>query len=399
MTDQDVTPLGQVDYRNDVRLFGIRRADRRYHMLVIGRTGTGKSTFLANVIRSDLEKGEGVALLDPHGDLAEQVRRFVPPSRANDLLVFDPADPANNLTFNPLHVIDRSQRHLVVSELIAVFQQMYEKSWGPRLEYLLRATLLTLTARPGYTLLDALRILKDSDFRAEVVKNLDDEILKAFWVEEFGRYSKSYRTEAIAPIQNKLGEFLINPVLRRVFDDPTGNIQLRPIMDEGKILIVNLSVGRLGRDVARLLGASLMGKLALAALSRADQKPEDRRDFYTYVDEFPMFATSSIDTILSESRKYRLNLIVAMQYLEQLESKFVAATLGNVGNLVVFRVGVKDAAVLERELSPSFSREDLVNVPYHHAFIRMMIDNVPKKPFSARILKPREEFDLELSPE
>lgn len=386
MNHDDVTLLGQIDYRNDKRLFGIKRGDRRYHMLLIGRTGAGKSTFLAQLIRQDVANGEGLAVLDPHGDLANAARESIPPARAHDVILFDPADPANALTFNPLHVQNFDQRHLVVSELMTIFQQIWEKSWGPRLEYILRVTLLTLTSRPGYTLLDALRMLNDAEFRAGVVAGLQDEILKAFWSDEFGRYSKSHRTEAIAPIQNKLGEFLINPILRRVFDHPEGSIQLRSIMDEGKVLIVNLSVGRLGRDVSRLLGASLLGKLALAALSRADQPANERRDFYAYVDEFPLFATSSVDTILSEARKYGLALVVALQYLDALEPKLVAAILGNVGNLLVFRVGVKDAVVLEKELTPAFSRDDLVNVPHHHMYVRLMIDHKPARPFSGRLV-------------
>jgi hypothetical protein len=247
---------------------------------------------------------------------------------------------------------------------------------------------LTLTERPGHTLLDALRVLNDQGFRSSVVDKVEDPILKRFWTEEFGKYSKSYRTEAIAPIQNRLGEFLINPVLQRVFDHPEGDIRPRTIMDQGQVFVANLSVGRLGRDVAKLLGATLLGKFALAALSRSDQEPDDRRDFYMYVDEFPLFATASIDTILSEARKYRLNMVLAMQYLDQVDSKLLGAVLGNVGNLVVFRVGAKDAPMLEREFSPVFSRDDLVSLPHYHAYVRMVIDGKPAKPFSARLLDP-----------
>ena len=382
-----ITPFAQVDFRDDNRVFGIKRNDRRYHFLTIGRTGTGKSTLLANLIKGDLQYGEGVAVLDPHGDLAATARRLLPRWR-KDVIVFDPGSPDNRLTFNPLHVSRPDQRHLVVSELMTVFQHIWQKAWGVRLEYILRIVLLTLTEKPGHTLLDALRILNDSEFRASVLTEVEDPILKAFWTEEFGKYSKSYRTEAIAPIQNKLGEFLINPVLKKVFDHPEGNIDPRAIMDKGQVFIADLSVGRLGRDVAMLLGATLIGKFALAALSRSDQAPDDRRDFYFYIDEFPMFATASIETILSEARKYRLALIMAMQYLDQLDTKLLGAVLGNVGNLVTFRVGAKDAPFLAREFAPVFSSDDLMNLPHYHIYVRMTIDGKPAKPFSARVLDP-----------
>jgi hypothetical protein len=380
-----ITPIGRVDWRDDHRVFGLKRKDRRYHLLTIGRTGTGKSTLMGNMIRSDLEKNEGVAVFDPHGDLADGARASMPAWR-QDAVFFSPGLPGNTLTFNPLHVPRPEQRHLVVSELITVFQHIWDKAWGPRLEYILKIVLLSLTERPGYTLLDALRMLNDAEFRNSVVDQLEDPILIDFWKQEFTQYSKSHRSEALAPIQNKLGEFAINPVLRQVVDHPTGTINPREIMDEGKVFIADLSVGRIGRDVSMLLGATLVGKFALAALSRTDQAPNDRRDFYCYIDEFPMFATESIDTMLSEARKYRLNLILAMQYLEQIDTKLLGSVLGNVGNLVVFRVGVKDAKVLAGEFVPKFLPEDLVTLPYYHAYIRMMIDSKPAKPFSAEML-------------
>lgn len=384
---ETITPFGRVTWREDHRVFGIKRSDRRYHFLTIGRTGTGKSTLLATLIKADLEVGEGVAVLDPHGDLAKTAEQLVPSWR-NDVIIFDPSQPECP-TFNPLHVPRRDQRHLVVSELITVFEHIWDRAWGPRLEYILRIVLLTLTERPGFTLIDALRILNDSEFRSTVVAQIEDPILKNFWTEEFNKYSKSYRTEAIAPIQNKLGEFLINPVLRRVFEDPIGQVSPRNIMDQGKVFIANLSVGKIGRDVAMLLGATLIGKFGLAALSRSDQEPDDRRDFYFYVDEFAMFATASIDTILSQARKYRLCVILAMQYLEQLDSGLLASVLGNVGNLVTFRVGARDAQILAREFQPKFSSDDLMSLPYYHMYVRMMIDAKPARPFSAQILDTR----------
>lgn len=384
---ETITPFAKVVFRNDERAFGIKRNDRRFHFLTIGRTGTGKSTLLLNLIRADLERGEGCAILDPHGDLAESVCRAAPSWR-DDIIMFDPANPENVWTFNPLHVARPEQRNLMVSELLTVFQHIWERAWGPRMEHILRIVLLTLTEKPGYTLLDALRLLNDSSFRSSVVDGLADPILKDFWHNEFSQFSRSYRTEAIAPIQNKLGEFAVNPVLRRIFGEPEGNINPRAIMDGGHVFIANLSVGRLGRDVAMLLGATLIGKFALAALSRSDQPPEDRRDFYFYIDEFPMFTTASIETILSETRKYGLALILAMQYLDQLSPALLGSVLGNVGTLVVFRVGAKDASILAREFAPVFSAEDVINLPHYHVYVRMIIDGKPAKPFSARVLDP-----------
>lgn len=383
----DVTPFAKADFRDDDRVFGIKRNDRRYHLLTIGRTGTGKSTLLSNLIQADLDHGEGLGLIDPHGDLAATVLERMPDWRP-DVLIFEPGSPDNDLTFNPLHVPRPDQRHLIVSELMTIFQTIWSRSWGSRLEYILRVVFLTLTERPGYTLLDALRILNDKDFRADIVEQIQEPILKRFWTQEFAQYSKGYRTEAIAPIQSKLGEFLINPVLKKVFEHPEGNINPREIMDKGQVFIADLSVGRVGRDVAMLLGATLLGKFGLAALSRSDQAPATRRPFYLYVDELPLFATSSIETILSESRKYGLAMTMAVQYLEALDPKLLAAVLGNVGNLVVFRVGAKDATILEREFIPTFNRDDLISLPYHHVYVRMMVDGKPAMPFSAKILNP-----------
>lgn len=382
-----IAPFARVDFRNDRRVFGIRDDDRRFHCLTIGRTGTGKSTLFSHLIRGDIEFGKGVGVIDPHGDLADTAKRSLPRWR-RDAIVFEPGRPNNNLTFNPLHVPQPEQRHLVVSELITIFHHIWRKAWGLRLEHLLRIILLTLTERPGHTLLDALRMVNEAEFRASIVSRIEDPLLKSFWTEEFPQYSKSYRTEALAPIQNKLGELVINPVLRRVLDHPTGDINPREIMDRERVFIANLSVGKLGRDVSMLLGAMLLGKFALAALSRSDQSPDRRRLFHLYVDEMPMFATASIETILSEVRKYGLALTMAMQFCEQLEPRLLGAVFGNVGNVIAFRVGAKDAGILTREFAPVFSAEDLMNLPHHHIYVRMMLDGRPAKPFSAKVLDP-----------
>lgn len=387
MHHEPVTPIGLVDFREDHRVFGIKHDDRRFHMAIIGKTGTGKSTMLETMIRSDLERSEGFALLDPHGDLAASIRSKVPPWLRRRVVYFDPADPQNQVTFNPLQAYSPSQRHLVVADLLAIFNRMFEKSWGPRLEYILRNVLMALTERPGHSLIDAMRMLTDKDFRKSIVGGLEDEVVRVFWTEEFEGYTKAYRTEAIAPIQNKLGAFLTNPLLRRVFAEPSGIIQPRRMMDSGAILIADLSVGKLGRDASALLGAMLVGKFGLEALSRADLPIEQRRDFYLYVDEFPTIATSSFATILAEARKFRLSLILVMQYLDQLDPKLIGALFGNVGSVVVFRLGMKDASVLERELFPVFSKEDLVGLPHYRAYVRLMIDSRPGRPFSGSVIK------------
>lgn len=387
MHSERITPIGKVDHRDDEHVFGIRHDDRRFHMALIGRTGTGKSTMMTTMLAADAESCEGFALLDPHGDLAETALSLIPTWREKQTLYFDPADSANRITFNPLWVPSPDQRHLVVADLIAIFNRIWERSWGPRLEYILRNVLMALTERPGYTLVDALQLLNDKDYRKSVVARIEDDIVRGFWEREFEKYTASYRTEAIAPIQNKLGEFLVNPVLRRVFSDSNGVIRPRELMDSGGVLIADLSVGKLGRDASTLLGAMLVGKLGLAALSRADTPIEERRDFYLYVDEFPSFATSSFATILAEARKYRLALVVAMQYFDQLDPKLAGALLGNVGNLAIFRVGVKDASLLEKELRPIFSADDLVAQPYYRVYMRLVIDGHPARPFSATVVR------------
>lgn len=388
MNDEDVTILGELDFREDHRRFGIKRADRRFHLAVIGRTGTGKSTLIGGMMRADAQAGDGFALMDPHGDLAAEVRDALPPHRRCDLIYLDAANPDDRVTFNPLELHERGQRHLLVADLISIFERIWRRSWGPRLEYILRNVLMALTERPGYTLLDTLRLLTEKDFRHDVVNGLADDVVKRFWVEEFEKYSRAYRTEAIAPIQNKLGEFLVNPVLRRLFSAPESSFDVRQLIDSGGILIADLSIGRLGRDATSLLGALLIGKIGLAALSRADTPMEQRRDFYLYVDEFPIFATSTFETILAEARKYRLSLTLAMQYFDQLDDKLTAAVLGNAGNIVAFRVGVKDAAILEKEFHPVFDRNDLVAVKHLHAYVKLTINGAPARPFSALIRRP-----------
>lgn len=387
-TTEDVTPFAMTNFRNLRRKFGIKEDDRRRHMYLIGKTGMGKSTTIENMIIDDIRKGKGVALIDPLGDLVEKVIEFIPRYRVNDVVYFNPSDLNYPIAFNVLESIDPTHHHLVTSGLIAVFKKIWVDSWGPRLEYVLRNTILALLEYPGSTLLGVTRLLVDKNFRRKVVSRLTDPIVKAFWVDEYSAYSNQFRTEAISPIQNKVGQFLSSSVIRNIVGQPKSTIDMREIMDNGKILLMNLAKGRIGEDNSSLLGAMMVTKIQLAAMSRVDIPEEQRRDFYVYVDEFQNFATESFATILSEARKYRLNLIVAHQYIEQLDEKVQAAVFGNVGTIVCFRVGAADAEFLVKEFEPIFSETDLVNLTKFEVYLKLMIDGVSSDPFSALTLPP-----------
>jgi type IV secretory pathway TraG/TraD family ATPase VirD4 len=386
--EEKITYFAKTNFRNEHRRFGIRKKDRRYHMYLVGKTGMGKSTVISNMIFSDLKEKEGLCLLDPHGDLVEKVLEFSHNYRKEDLIYFNPQDGNKTLGFNPLEVTDPSEARLVVSALISVFKKIWFDSWGPRMEYILRNALLTLVEFPNSTLLNLQQLLSDGRFRKIMTDRVKDEQLKNFWVNEFDRYSERFRQEAVAPIQNKIGQFLSNEVLRRVISQPKSRFDFRKMMDEGKILLVNLSKGKIGEDSASLLGAMLIAKIGLAALSRQDIPEEERKDFYLYVDEFQSFATSSFVDILSESRKYRLNLVLSNQYLGQIEEKIRMAILGNVGTLVSFRVGAEDARYLAQEFYPVFSQDHLVNLPAYNIYLKLMIDGKTSQPFSAETLPP-----------
>lgn len=378
--DDAITYFAETNFRNERKPFGIRRRDRRSHMHILGRTGMGKSTLLDTLMASDIEAGNGFALLDPHGDLAATVRDRARELRPADLIDFDPAE--RPLPYNPLAVADPARRYLVASSLISAFRKVWSEFWGPRMEHILRHALMTLAEFPGATLLDLPRLLTDAPFRRTVVARITDDQVRTFWQNEFERYAVNFRGEAVAPILNKIGAFLASPEVRAVVGSRERGLDLRAVMDEGKILVANLAKGKLGEDASALLGALLVSGFEAATLGRVDVPEDERRDFYLYLDEVQNFATLSLAGMLQEARKYRLGLVMAHQYLEQLDERLQVAILGNVGTLVAFRVGVRDAKVLADEFFPEFSIEDLVGLPRYHVYLRLMIDGVVSRGFS-----------------
>lgn len=388
---QDIAVFAQTTFRNEFKKFGIKTDDRRRHMYLVGKTGMGKSTVLENMIVDDIRAGYGVAVVDPHGDLAEKIIEYIPTNRINDVVYFNPSDINFPIAFNVVEQVEPHLRHLVASGLIGVFQKLWADSWGPRLEYILRNAVLAILDFPGSTLLGVVRMLSDKNYRKRVVANIKDPVVKAFWEKEFTGYADKFAAEAVSPIQNKVGQFLSSSLMRNVIGQVRSSINIRDIMDNGKILIMNLSKGRIGEDNSALLGAMMITKIQLAAMSRVDVPEKERRDFYLYIDEFQNFSTDSFANILSEARKYRLNLILAHQYIEQLSEKVKPAVFGNVGTMVVFRVGALDAEELVKEFTPTFTEEDIVNLPKYEMYLKLMIDGLASSPFSAKGLPPLAE--------
>lgn len=379
----DITYFAITNHREPYRKFGIRQADLRSHMYVIGKTGTGKSTLLKAMVTQDIRAGRGLALLDPHGDLVEEVLRLVPQERLADVLYLD--TPAANWTFNPLSGVERGQEPLAAAELIEAFKKIWHEDWGPRLEHLLRNVLLTLFEVPGATLADANRLFNDKDYRAEAARTVTNAAVREFWVKEFTGYSLAFRAVIVAPLQNKLGALLTDPRMNAIITAETTSFDLQAVMNQGKVLVVNLSRGKIGEGPAQVLGALLAARIGLSGLARADRVEDERRDFHVYLDEFQMFATLSLASMLAELRKYRVSLILAHQYLAQLDPQVQAAVLGNVGTMVSFRVSAIDAAVLAKELD-TFEPQDLVHLPNHDICLRLMIDGEVSRAFSATTL-------------
>jgi len=388
----DITIFAKTNFRGQERTFGIKRLDRRQHTYVIGKSGTGKTVLLKNMALQDINAGKGVCIVDPHGEFVEEVVDRIPSHRVNDVVYFNPADTEYPVGFNVLQVPDVKYKHLIASDLMGIFTKMWANVWSARMEHILNNCILALVETPGTTLLGVNRILVDKDYRQKIIDNVKDPVVKSFWVNEYAGWRDQFRNEAIAPIQNKVGQFLSTSLIRNIVGQSKGTIDIPEIMNTNKILLVNVSKGRIGEDNSGLLGAMLITKIQLAAMERIRIPEDERKDFYLYVDEFQNFATDSFAGVLSEARKYRLNLIIAHQYIGQLITDVTTmvrdSVFGNVGTMIAFRVGAADAEFLEKEFFPEFSLRDLVNLDNYNVYLKMMIDGVSSRPFSAITLPP-----------
>ena len=383
----DISYFARTLFRNQAQVFGIKQADRLSHMYIIGKTGTGKSTMLETIAARDLEAGRGFAFIDPHGDVVERLFRHLPDHRRSEVIYLDVPDPSQPYGYNPLRHVRADKVALAASGLLETFKKLWDDAWGVRMEHIFRNALLALLEREGSILPDILRMLTDPSFRKASARDLKNDQVRTFWLSEFERYSPRFRADAIAPIQNKVGAFLADPTLHRILTAPKDDLRFRRIMDEGCAILVNLAKGRIGEDSSTLLGALLVTTIGLAAFTRADEPQERRRPFFLYIDEFQSFTTLSVATMASELRKYGVGLILANQHLHQLEPDIRSAVLGNAGTLISFRVGSEDAAFLAREFQPKFETIDLLNLPNHHIYLKLMIDGAPSQPFSATSLR------------
>lgn len=380
----DITFFARTNHREPRRAFGIMQTDRRSHMFVLGKTGTGKSTLLKTMVLQDIAAGRGLALLDPHGDLTTEVLDKVPNHRRGDVIHLD--TPAGNWTFNPLSHVVAGQEALAVAELIEVFKKIWTEEWGPRLEHVFRNVLFTLLETPGSTLSDIQPLLTSRKYREAVASELLNTEVRDFWLTEYAAYSPAFRAVVIAPLQNKLGALLTDPRMRAIIGARQTSFDLARAMDQGSVLLVNLSRGRIGEGPAQLLGGLLAARIGLAGLARADRPQAQRRDFCLYLDEFHMFATESFCSMLSELRKYRVGLVLANQYLGQLPTTIRDAVVGNVGTMVCFRLSADDAQYVAREFSPTFEARDFICLPNYNILMRMMIGGEVSRPFSAETI-------------
>ena len=390
---ENLTILGESVFQGQRLRFGIRPDDRRRHIYVIGKTGMGKSTILENMIESDIRGGKGVAVIDPHGDLIEACLRFIPKNRTNDVVLFEPSDREYAVSFNMFEVQNPEQKPLIASGMMSIFTKMWPEAFSGRMEYILRNTLIALLDNEGTTMLGILRMFADDAYRKKIVANCTEPVVKTFWDVEYPSWSDKYRTEAVAAIQNKIGQLLTTPIIRNIVGQVKSTLDIRHAMDTGKIVLVNLSKGKIGEDTSAFLGSMLVTKFQIDAMSRADVPESERRDFYLYVDEFQNFATKSFATILSEARKYRLALTIAHQYVGQLtlqggDTALRDAVFGNVGSMVSFQVGSDDAEDISMQFEEMVSVKDILSLPKYHAYFRLMIDGIPSKPFSVSTLPP-----------
>ena len=391
--NSEINFFAETTFRNQKKKFGIKTDDRRRHVYAVGKTGMGKTEMLKNMAIQDIQEGKGIGFIDPHGEAAESLLDFIPPERINDVIYFNPADMGYPIAFNVMEKVDIGYRHLVAGGLMGVFKKIWPDVWSARMEYILNNCILALLEYPGATLLGINRMLADIEYRKKVIEKVTDPVIKAFWVQEFARYTQRYEIEATAAIQNKVGQFISVPLIRNIIGQVGTSINMRDVMDGKKILIANLSKGKVGEDNSRLLGALLITKLQLAAMSRVDIAEEKRNDFFLYVDEFQNFATESFVNVLSEARKYRLALILGHQYITQMSESVTDAVFGNIGTLISFRVGAEDAEFLEKEFTPTFTAEDIVNLGKYNIYLKLMIDGVAGRPFSAQTILPLPKLD------
>ncbi|KKQ04505.1 MAG: hypothetical protein US15_C0053G0002 [Candidatus Moranbacteria bacterium GW2011_GWF1_36_4] len=371
----DITFFAKTNFRNRETEFGIKTDDRRRHIYVIGKTGMGKTNLLEHLVIQDIRNGHGVAYIDPHGDTAEKILKAVPAERINDVIYLNPSDAEYPIAFNILEAVDEDKKNLVASGMMGVFKKIWPDVWSPRMEYILNNTILALLDYPGSTMLGVSRMMSDKDYRKRVYVKIKDPVVKSFWINEFDKWEDRFRKEAVAAIQNKVGQFLSSSVIRHIVGQPKSTIDMREIMDNKKILIVNLSKGRIGEDAMRLLGGMIVTKIQLGVMGRVDIPEDERKDFYLHVDEFQNFATESFASILSEARKYRLSLTLAHQYISQLvidgNATVRDAVFGNVGTIIAFRVGAEDAEQLEKEFEPVFMANDIINLPKYHVYLKL----------------------------
>lgn len=375
----DITYLARASWRNDQRPFGIKQPDRLMHTYMIGKTGTGKSTLIEAMIVQDIDAGRGCCLIDPHGDLVEKVERGIPGHRKKDVVYFNVPDRGLNLRYNPFKRVSPEKRSLVASGILGVFSKLWDSAWGVKLEHILRHAILTLLDQPEATIEGIVEILLDKDFRKSALAHVKSDSLRKFWKREFVHYQKY----DLLPVLNKIGGMLSHPVIKRVLIDNTEEVSLRKAMDEGKIVLVNLSKGHLGEDVAHILGALFITSIASAAFSRVDTPEEGRVPFMVYMDEFHNFTTLSLVNMFSELRKFKVGMTLAHQYLKQLDDDIKSAILGNAGTVISFRIGTEDAIHMQREMYPEFDVEDFINLPNYKIYLKLMIDGRPSRPFSA----------------
>ena len=382
---EDISYFGNTSGRLTHRRFGIKQDDRLFHVHVIGKTGTGKTTFLETLLKQDIDAGRGVALIDPHGDLALRIREYA--KRRNDVIYIDAADPDAPVGYNPLRRVVPKYIPLAASGLMEVFKKRFADAWGVRMEHVLRNAIYAIYETGGGTLPDILRLLSDKDYRKDVASRIENETVRKFWQSEFPNYSDRYRVDSSGPIQNKIGAFLADPRMQKLICEPGIDLSLRKVIDSGQVLIINLAKGVVGEDSASLLGAMLVTGISLAALSRANILEEERRTYYLYVDEFHAFTTLAVADMISELRKYRLGLVMAHQHLHQLEDDVMHAVIGNAGTLLSFRVGAEDASLLSKEFMDVVTTEDLIGLANYSVFLKLMIDGTPCRPFKAETVK------------